>query len=134
VDVLRTRSSRQLTTSSLRSLEQLKPLSNGNIAGIQFACAGVGVNGVGDLIVATFVEASEIEPDFRDIRVYSDRTRISVKGVTELVDLEVENANRAPKCGVAPISVHGLLIRFVGFVVFLAGHVGPTKQVPTLSV
>ena len=40
----------------------------------------------------------------------------------ELVDLEVE-ADQVPKCGVAPISIHDLLIRFVGFVVFLAGHV-----------
>jgi len=38
----------------------------------------------------------------------------------ELVDLEVEKVDRAPKCGVVPISVHGLLIRFIGFVVFLA--------------
>ena len=59
---------------------------------------------------------------------------MGVKGVMELVDLEVENVDRAPKCGASPISVHGLLIHFVGVVVFLAGHVGPTKQVPTLSV
>jgi hypothetical protein len=43
---------------------------------------------------------------------------MSVKGVTELVDLEVENVDRPLKCWVAPISVHGLLIRFVGFVAF----------------
>lgn len=134
VDVLGTRSSRQLTTGCLRGLEQLEPLSNRNIARVQLACAGIGVNGVGDLVVTALVEASEIKPDFRDVRVYSDRTRIGVKGIAELVDLEVENADRAPKCGVAPISVHGLLVRFVGFVVFLASHVGPTKQVPTLSV
>jgi len=53
----------------------------------------------------------------------------------ELVDLEVEKVDRVPKYRVAPISVHGLLIRFVGFVAFLAGHVlGPTKQIPTWSV
>jgi len=45
----------------------------------------------------------------------------------ELVNLEVEEADQVPKCGVAAISIHGLLIRFVDFVVFLAGHVGPTK-------
>jgi hypothetical protein len=123
-----------LTTSSLRSLEQLETLSNRNIGRIQLACTSIGVNGVGDLIVTALIEASKIEPDLRDIRVYSDRTRIGVKGVAELVDLEVENTDRAPKCGVAPISVHGLLIRFIGFVVFLASHVRPTKQVPTLSI
>jgi len=87
VDILSTRSSRQLTPSSLRSLEQLEPLSNPNIARIHRPCAGVGVNDVGDLIVAALIEASEIEPDFRDIiiRGYSDRTRISVKGIMELV-------------------------------------------------
>ena len=57
--------------------------------------------------------------------------QLSVMGVMELVDLEVEKVDRAPKCRVVPISVHGLLIRFV---VFLASHVGPTNEVPTLSV
>jgi len=80
---------------SLCSLEQLEPLSNPNIAQIHHACTGIGVNGVAALIVAALIEASEIEPDFRDIiiRVYSDRMRISVKGVMELVDLEVEKGN-----------------------------------------
>jgi hypothetical protein len=111
----------------LSVFEELKALSNGHIARIQLARAGVGINGVSDLVVATLIKASEIEPDFRDVRVYPDRTRIGVKGVAELIDLEVQDADRAPKGRVASISVYGLLVCFIGFIVFLASHVGPAE-------
>ena len=51
----------QLTPSSLRSPEQLELVGNPNIAQIQCACAGVGVNGVGDLIVLALAETSKID-------------------------------------------------------------------------
>ena len=53
--VLGNRSRRKLNTCLLCSFQQLEALRNNGVAGIEFACACVGVNGIGNLIVARLV-------------------------------------------------------------------------------
>jgi hypothetical protein len=118
----------------LRRLQQLQPLGYDRVTWIELARPGIGVDGIGNLIVAALVEAAQIEPHFGDIGVDADGTRISVQGIAELVDLEVENADRAPEGWVATVSVNGLLIRLIGFTIFLAGHISAAQKVPTLRI
>ena len=87
--VLWTRGSWQLGASSLRMPYELKSLRDDDVAGIEFAGAGIGVDGVGDLVIATLVQSTEGEPHFGDVGVDADGSGISVEGVAVLVDLEV---------------------------------------------
>jgi hypothetical protein len=123
---------RQLLVAT--SLEQLKPVLDGRVLRVKVGRARVGVNRVGNLVVARLVQAAEVVPYFRNVWVDADRTRVGVEGVAVLVDLEVENTNRAPECRVAAITVDGLLIRLVRLVVTLAGHERTAKKVPALGV
>lgn len=40
---------------------------------------------------------AEVELHLGDVRVDADRTRVGIKRIAELVDLEVEHANGAPE-------------------------------------
>lgn len=91
--VLRTGSSWKLTTIGLRILEKLEALGDGGIARIKLGSAGIRVDGISDLVIATFVKASEVKPNFRNVWVDANGSRIGIKCVTELVDLEVEDTN-----------------------------------------
>lgn len=104
------------------------------VARIEFTSPGVRIDGVRDLIVATLIQAAEIEPNLGDVWVNSDGARICVQGVTELIDLEVQHSNGAPECRVASVAIDGLLIRFVGLVILLPRHVGTTEEIPTLGI
>jgi hypothetical protein len=86
------------------------------------------------LVVATLVKAAQVKPDLRNVRVDADSTRVRIKSVTELVDLEVKDTNRTPKGGVTAISVNRLLVGFVRLIVLLTGHVCTAEEVPALSV
>jgi hypothetical protein len=86
------------------------------------------------LVVATLVKAAQVKPDLGNIRVDADGTGVCIKGVTELVDLEVKNPNRTPKGGVPAIAVNCLLVGLVRFIVLLASHVRTAEEVPALSV
>ena len=90
----------------------------------------VGVDGVGHLIVAGFVERSQVEPDFGEVRVNSNRSRVGVEGVVELIDVVVQDSDRTPECWILSVSVDCLLIRFVRFAEIARRHVRSTKQVP----
>ncbi|HEX9430327.1 MAG TPA: hypothetical protein VF944_08090 [Candidatus Bathyarchaeia archaeon] len=57
-----------------------------------------------------------------------------IKSVTVLVDLEIEDADRAPEGKIATIPVDSLLVGFVSLVVILTSHISPTKKIPTLDV
>ena len=100
------------------------------IRGVELEGALIGVDGVGHLIVARFVERSEIEPDFGEVGVNSDRARVGVQSVVELIDVVVEDSDRAPKCGILSISINGLLIRLVRFPEIARRHVCSTQQIP----
>jgi hypothetical protein len=86
------------------------------------------------LVVAALIQTSKIEPDFRDVGIDADSTRISVESVTVLADLKIEYANGAPESRIATVPVNGLLVSLVGFVVLLTSHVGTTKKIPALSI
>jgi hypothetical protein len=115
-------------------LQDVQPLLDGRVGRVQIRRSGVRVYSIGDLVVARLVQTSEVVPHFRDIRVESDRTRVSVERIPVLVDLVVQHTDRAPECGVAAISVDCLLISLVGLVVPLPSHERSAEQVPALSV
>ena len=86
------------------------------------------------MVIATLVQTAEVKPDLGDIGIDANGARVGIQGIPVLVDLEVQDTDRTPESGVTAVAVYGLLICFVGFVVFLTGHVGTTKKVPTLGI
>ena len=79
-------------------------------------------------------QGTEVVPDLGDVRVQADGARVGIERVTILVDLVIEDADGAPKGGVAAIPIDGLLIGFVGLGILLLRHVTTTEEVPTLRV
>jgi len=134
MNILRSRGYRKLSTSMLCSSEKLKTLGDGNIVRIKFCSTSISINGVSNLIVAALVETAEIKPDFRDIGINADSTRVGVKRISKLIDLEVKDTNRTPESRIAAIPIHSLLISFICLIVLLACHVGATQKVPALCV
>jgi hypothetical protein len=114
--------------------ENVKSIRDRRVIGIKLRSTSVSINGIADLVVARLVQASQIIPNLRDVRVNSDSTRISVECITVLVDLEIENADRAPKRRITPVTIDCLLISFVCLVVLLPGHKGAAKQIPALRI
>lgn len=115
-------------------MQQLEAVLDGIVGRIQLGRTRVRVNGVGDLIVARLVEAAQVVPNLPDVGVEADGTRVGIQGVTVLVDLEVENTNRAPESGVSAITVHCLLIGLVCLVVPRASHERTSQEVPALCI
>lgn len=79
-------------------------------------------------------QSTEIIPDFRDVGVEADGARVGIEGVSVLVDLVVQDTDRAPESGVLAIAVDGLLVGFIRLGVLLLRHVTTAKQVPALCV
>ena len=79
-------------------------------------------------------QGSKVIPDFRDVRVQTDRAGVRIKGVSVLIDLVVKDAYRTPKSWVSPVTVNGLLVSIICFRILLLGHVTSAKQVPTLRI
>ncbi|KAH8806705.1 hypothetical protein DL96DRAFT_1562487 [Flagelloscypha sp. PMI_526] len=50
-------------------------------------------------------ERAQVKPDLRDIGINADSARVGVKDITELVDLEVQNPDRAPERGDPAVTV-----------------------------
>lgn len=71
-------------------------------------------------------QSTQVVPDFRNVRVQSNSSRVSVESITVLVDLVVEHTNRAPEGGVLSVTVDGLLVCLICLGVLLLGHVAPT--------
>ena len=132
--ILRTRGGGQRLTSGLSVLEQRKALGDSGVRGVEFGGAGVGVDSIGDLVVAALVQAAQIKPHFRDVRVDANGAGVRVQCIPVLIDLEVKNADGAPERRIPTVPVHSLLVGFVRLVVFLARHVRPAKEVPTLRI
>lgn len=76
--VLRTRGRRYLSAICLGIAQQLQPLSNGWVVGIQLSRARIGINGVGNLVVAAFIETAKIKPYFRNVWIDTDGARVCV--------------------------------------------------------
>lgn len=134
MNVSRDGRSRSGSSVLLKVPEQAQPRLDRWVLRVEIESSSVRVDGIGDLVVARLVEGSQVEPDFRDVRIESNRTRVRVESVSVLVDLEVEDSDRAPEGRVSTISVDGLLVGFVGFVVALTCHEGSSEEVPALSV
>ena len=132
VDGSRSRRKWSIGVSSI--LQHFQSPIDGIVCRVQIRCARVRIDGIGNLVVARFVQAAEIVPNFRDIWVESDSSRVSVEGIAVLVDLIIEDTDRTPKCRIPTVSVDCLLIRFVGFVVALTSHERSTKKIPALRI
>ena len=63
------------------------------------------------------------------VRAFRERTSIA-----ELIDLEVQHPDGAPKRGVASVAIDSLLIRFVWLVILLPRHAGTTEDIPALGI
>jgi len=107
-----------------------KTLSDDLVRRVELESTLVGVDRVRHLIVASFVECSEVEPDFRKVWVNSNRSRVGVEGIVELVDVVVEDSDRTPERRVLSVSINSLLISFVSFTEIVCRHVRSTEQVP----
>jgi hypothetical protein len=120
--------SRQLT------LKQLQTSLDVDVARIKVCGASVCIQGIGDLVVARLVQSAQVIPNFRNVRVQANCTRVGIQSIAVLVDLVVKNTNRAPEGRVAAIAIDRLLVSFVRLGVFRHGHVATTEKIPTLSV
>jgi hypothetical protein len=134
MNVLGAGSCRKLSAVGLSVSEKLKSLSNGEIIRVELSGSCVCIDSISDLVVAALVQTSQVKPDFRNVGVDADSARICIERISELVDLEVEDANRTPKSRVTTIAVHCLLVGLVRLVIFLACHVCTTKKIPTLGI
>lgn len=101
---------------------------------VQLGRSRVGIDRIGDLVVARLVETAEVVPDLAHVWVEADRPRVGVESITVLADLVVQDTDRTPECRVAAITVYSLLISFVCFVVPLTSHKGSSQKVPAMSV
>lgn len=101
------------------SLEQGKTRLDVNIGGIKISGPSVCVERIACLVVAGLVQRAEIIPNLGNVRVEANSARVRVKRVAVLVDLVVEDTNRAPECRVATVTVNCLLVGLVGLGVLL---------------
>lgn len=79
-------------------------------------------------------QSAQVVPNLRNVRIQADGTGVCIQCIAVLVDLIVQDTDRAPECGIPSISVNCLLVRFVRLGVFGLRHVATAKQIPTLSV
>lgn len=64
-------------------------------------------------------QSSKVVPDLGNVRVQAYCAGICIKCISVLVDLVIQNANRAPECRVPPVSVDRLLIGLIRFWILL---------------
>lgn len=121
-------------SSALALAQKLQPGLDVRIRRIKLCCSLVGIQSVGDLIVAALVKSAQIIPNLADVRVQSDCSGVSIERITVLVDLVVEHSNRTPEGWVSTVSVDSLLVCFVCFGILLLRHVATTEQVPALRI
>jgi hypothetical protein len=79
-------------------------------------------------------QGAQVVPDLGDVRVQAYRAGICIERISILVDLVIQDANRAPECRVPSIAIDSLLIGLVCLGVLLLCHVAPSKQIPTLRI
>jgi hypothetical protein len=114
--------------------KQIQSFLDDDISRVELLGTDIRIHGILDLLITTLVQRPEIKPHFGNVRVEADRTGISIERVLELVDLEVEHADRDPKRRIAAVAVDGLLIGLVRLVVLLRRHVRASEQIPTLRI
>ena len=129
--------------------QQLQSSFDVGVGGVKLSCSGVGVKSICGLVVARLIldrsdkvksltsktyQGAKVVPDFRDVRIEADCPGICVKCIPILVDLVVENADRAPESRIPSISIDSLLIRLISLGKFLLCHIAAAEQVPALGV
>lgn len=131
---------RQRGTSLVRktvgglALEQSQTRLDVNIGGVQVGGPCVCVKRITRLVVARFVQGTQVIPNLRNVRVEADGAGVRIECIAVLVDLVVEHTNGAPESRVATITVHRLLVRLISLGIFLLGHVASAQEVPALRV
>ena len=135
VDILRQRCA-SLVGKAIGGLafEQRQACLDVDVCGIKISSTSVRIERVAGLIVARLIQSAKVVPDFRNVGVEANSTRVCVERITVLVDLVVEHTDRTPECRIAAIAVHSLLVGFVSLGILLLRHVASTKQVPALSI
>jgi hypothetical protein len=116
------------------ALEKLQTSLDVNVGWVEIRSPAVSIESVGNLVVARLIQRTQIIPDLGDVWIQANGTRVSIKRIAVLIDLVVEDTNRAPEGGVATIAVDGLLVGFICLWVLCLRHVAATEQVPALSV
>lgn len=140
-----------LRTCALAASKELQSRFDVLIRRIQFGSALVGIEGIGGLVVARLIlhcvsnrlfndksceayQCSKVVPHLGNVWVESNGTRVRIQSVAVLIDLVVEDTDRAPECRIASIPVNGLLISLVGLGILLLRHVATSQEIPTLSI
>lgn len=120
--------------SSIVLSQIIQTLLDMRILWIQIRCALVSINRILDLVVASLIKSTKIVPDLTDVGVDTNCLAIGIQCIPELVDLEVEQTDRAPECGIPTVPVHSLLIGLVSLAKILLGHVATAHKVPRLRI
>lgn len=116
------------------TLEQSETCLDVDVGGVQVSSPCICVKRIACLVVARFVQRSQVIPNLRNVRVEADGAGVSVECIAVLVDLVVEHTNGAPESRVATVAVHCLLVRLISLGVFLLRHVTSAQQVPALRI
>ena len=65
-------------------------------------------------------KGAQIVPHLGDIGVDSNGSKVRVERVSKLIDLVIQNTNRAPKGRVVAVAIYSLLICFIRIVILFA--------------
>ncbi len=60
------------------------------------------------MVITSLVECSEVKPDFRDVGVDSNSSRVGVKSISVLIDLVVKYTDGTPVDWVTTVAVTGV--------------------------
>lgn len=105
------------------SFQQSKACLDMYVGRVQIGRPRVGIESIAGLVVTRLVQGTEIIPDLGDVGIQADGARIGVQSISILIDLVVKHANRAPKRGIPPVTVDGLLVGLISLGIFLLRHV-----------
>lgn len=64
-------------------------------------------------------QSTQVVPDLGDVRIQAYSTGICIQRIAILVNLVVQDTNRAPECWIPAVAIYGLLIRLICLGVFL---------------
>jgi hypothetical protein len=64
-------------------------------------------------------QSSQVVPDLGNVRIQAYRAGVCIKCISVLVNLVIQNANRAPECRVPSVTIDCLLIGLIGLWVLL---------------
>jgi len=121
-------------TGGRLTLQQSQTSLDVNIGGVKLGGSGVGIERVVGLVVTRLIQSTKIVPNLGDVWVQTNGARVSVKSIAVLVDLVVQDADRAPECWVSAVPVDSLLVGLICLWILLLRHVAAAEKVPTLCI